>query len=401
MKKLIFIILAIGMTIPTMAKKKDKKEKDEKDTYEFTMVKEIPTSPVKNQYRSGTCWSFGGTAFLETELIRTGKGIVDLSEMFAVWHAYSEKAKRTVRWHGNLNFGGGGNFHDVLWTYKTFGAITEEAYAGLEYGEEKHVHGEMDALLKSYVNTVLKNKNRKLSPAWHQGFNGILNAYLGEVPESFEVDSADYSTMSYAESLELNMDDYIEISSYNHHPFYETFVLEIPDNWMMASYYNVPFNDFMAIIENAIMTGYSVGWDADVSEKGFSRDKGIAIIPDEEKPEIDGMESDKWDELDSKEKNKKLYSFDEIVAEKEITQLLRQEHYDNYKTTDDHLMLLTGIAKDQEDHKYFKVKNSWSEKTGPYDGFFYASESFVGLKTVSILIHKDALTDEMKAKLNL
>lgn len=401
MKKILFIILAISMTIPVSAKKKNKKEKEEKDTYKFTMVKEIPTSPVKNQYRSGTCWSFAGTAFLETELIRTGKGIVDLSEMFAVRHAYSEKAKRTVRWHGNLNFGQGGNFHDVLWTFDHFGAITEEAYDGLEYGEEKHVHGELDALLRGYVTTVIKNKNRKLSPAWHQGFDGILDAYLGEVPESFEVDGADYSTTSYGESLGLNMDDYIEITSYTHHPFYNTFVLEIPDNWMMASYYNVPFNEFMAIIEHAISTGYSVGWDADVSEKGFSRDKGVAIIPDEDKPEIDGMESEKWDALDKKEKNKKLYAFDEIVAEKEITQELRQEHYDNYKTTDDHLMLLVGIANDQEENKYFKVKNSWSEESGPYDGFFYASESFIGLKTVSIIIHKDALTDEMKAKLHL
>ncbi|MCK5774972.1 MAG: aminopeptidase [Bacteroidales bacterium] len=400
MKKLLFILLAISISFPLMAKKKDKKKKD-KAVYEFTMVKDIPTSPVKNQYRSGTCWSFGGTAFLETELIRSGKGIVDLSEMYAVRHAYSDKAIRTVRWHGNLNFGGGGNFHDVLWTFDNFGAITEEAYAGLEYGEEKHVHGEMDALLKSYVNTVLHNKNRELSPAWHQGFDGILDAYLGEVPEKFELEGVEYTPLSYAKSLALNMDDYIEITSYNHHAFYETFVLEIPDNWMMASYYNVPFNEFMAIIENAITTGYSVGWDADVSEKGFSRKKGIAIIPNDEKPEIDGMESEKWDALDKKEKDDKLYSFEEIVAEKEITQTLRQEHYDNYNTTDDHLMLLTGIAKDQKGNKYFKVKNSWSEKSGPYDGFFYASEAFVGLKTVSILIHKDALTDEMKEKLGL
>jgi len=401
MKKLLFIILAISLSLPVLAKKKDKKKKDEKATYEFTMVKEIPTSPVKNQYRSGTCWSFAGTAFLETELIRTGKGIVDLSEMFAVRHAYSEKARRTVRWHGNLNFGQGGNFHDVLWVFDQFGAITEEAYDGLEYGEEKHVHGEMDALLRSYVTAVMKNKNRKLSPVWHQGFDGILDAYLGEVPESFQVDGADYSTTSYAESLGLNMDDYVEITSYTHHPFYETFILEIPDNWMMAPYYNVPFDEFMDIIEHAILSGYSVGWDADVSEKGFSRDKGVAIIPDEEKPELDGMESEKWNALDKKEKNKKLYAFDEIVAEKNITQELRQEHYDNYNTTDDHLMLLVGIANDQEGNKYFKVKNSWSEKSGPYEGFFFASESFVGLKTVSILIHKDALTDEMKSKLHL
>ncbi len=395
---LLFLLIAL-IASPVIGK--EKKKKEEKSPYEFTMLKEIPSSPVKNQYRSGTCWSFGGTAFLETELIRTGKGEVDLAEMFAVRNAYSQKAINTVRWHGNLNFGMGGNFHDVLWVYETHGAITEEAYAGLEYGEEKHVHGEMDALLNGYVETVIKNRNKKISPVWHQGFDGILDAYLGEVPEKFTVSDIEYSPRSYAEFLDLNMDDYVEIVSFTHHPFYETFILEIPDNWMLAEYYNVPFNEFMEIIDHAIMNGYSVGWDADVSEKGFSRKKGIAIIPDEEKPEIDGMESDKWEALDEKGKKKLLYNFDEILAEKEITQEMRQEQFDNYKTTDDHLMLLTGIAKDQKGNKYFKVKNSWSEKSSPYDGFFYASESFVGLKTVSILIHKDAIPMDIREKLGL
>lgn len=401
LKKITLLFLIILFASPSFAKKKDKKDKDKKPAYEFTSIKDIPTSPVKNQYRSGTCWSFGGTAFLETELIRKRKGIVDLAEMFSVRNAYSQKAINTVRWHGNLNFGMGGNFHDVLWGYATHGAITEEAYAGLGYGEEKHVHGEMDALLDGYVKTIIKNRNKKISPVWHQGFDGILDAYLGEVPEKFTVNDIEYSPKSYAEFLELNMDDYVEIVSFTHHPFYEEFILEIPDNWMFAEYYNVPFNEFMEIIENAIMEGYSVGWDADVSEKGFSRKKGIAIVPDEDKPEIDGMESDKWEKLDEKEKKELLYSFDEILAEKEITQEMRQEQFDNYKTTDDHLMLLTGIAKDQKDNIYYKVKNSWSEKSSPYDGFFYASESFVGLKTVSILIHKDAIPEDIREKLGL
>lgn len=401
MKKLAILIFSLIFIVPTFAKKKDKKEKEEKPAYEFTITKDIPTTPVKNQYRSGTCWSFGGTAFLETELMRKGKGIVDLSEMYSVRHAYSQKAINTVRWHGNLNFGGGGNFHDVLWTYATHGAITEEAYAGLEYGEEKHVHGEMDALLKSYVQTVMKNRNRKLSPAWHRGYEGILNAYLGEVPESFKVDEQEFNTNSYAEHLGLDMNDYVEIVSFNHQPYYETFILEIPDNWMLAEYYNVPLNEFMDIMEQAIMSGYSVGWDADVSEKGFSRKNGIAIVPNEEKPEIDGMESDKWEEMDDKEKKEMLFSFDKIVAEKVITQEMRQEQYDNYKTTDDHLMLFTGLAEDQNGTKYFKVKNSWSEKSGPYEGFFYASEAFVGLKTVSILLHKDAIPAEYRKKLGI
>lgn len=396
----VFVLFVMAMAMPTMAKdKKDKKDK--KEGYVFTIVKDIPTTPVKNQYRSGTCWSFGGLAFLETELLRKGKGEYDLSEMFDVRYVYSQKAINYVRWQGNLNFGSGGNFHDVLWVFKTFGAVPEQAYSGLEYGEEKHVHGELDALLNSYVSTVIKNNNKKLSSAWHEGYNGILDAYLGEVSEKFNYNGVEFTPLSFAQSLDLNMDDYVEIGSYSHHPFYEKFILEIPDNWMMEQIYNVPLDEMMQIIENAIMNGYSVGWDADVSEKGFSWKKGVAIIPNEEKPEIAGMEKDKWEKMDEKEKKERLYSFDEPIAERVITQEYRQEQFDNYSTTDDHLMLLTGIANDQKGSKYFKVKNSWSEKGSPYDGFFYASKSFIELKSVVVLVHKDAIPQEIKNKLGI
>lgn len=393
MKKLVLILLAIAVVFPVFAKKKDKKKEEEKP-YKFTMIKDIPTSAVKNQYRSGTCWSFAGIAFLETELMRTGKGEIDLSEMFVVRNAYSQKAINTVRWHGKLNFGMGGNFHDVLWVYKNKGMLTEEVYDGLKYGEEKHVHGEMDALLKSYVETVIKNRNKKLTPVWHKGFEGILDAYLGEVPN-------DSNPQVYAKELGLNMDDYVEITSFTHHPFYEKFILEIPDNWMMAEYYNVPLNELIQITEEALKAGYSVGWDADVSEKGFSWKNGVALVPNDEKPEIDGMESEKWDKMDDKERQKLLYAFDKVVAEKEITQEMRQQQFDNYKTTDDHLMLLTGIAEDQRGEIFYKVKNSWSEKGSPYDGFFFASTAFMQLKTVSILLHKDAINEKMKEKLGI
>ena len=401
MKKFTILLLVFAMVLPAMARKKDKKKEEDNKPYEFTMLKEIPTSAIKNQNRSGTCWSFAGIAFLETELIRLGKGEVDLSEMFSVRHVYSQKAINTVRWHGNLNFGMGGNFHDVLWVYQNYGAITEEAYGGLQYGEDKHVHGEMDALLDGYVKTIIQNKNRKITPVWHQGFNGILDAYLGEVPSSFEVDGKSYNTKSYAEELGLNMDDYVEITSFTHHPFYAPFILEIPDNWMMAKFYNVPLEEMMQIMEEAIKAGYSVGWDADVSEKGFSWKNGVALVPNDEKPEIDGMESEKWEKMDEKERQKLVYAFDKVVAEKEITAEMRQQQFDNYKTTDDHLMLLTGIAQDQRGEKFYKVKNSWSEKGSPYDGFFFASTPFMQLKTVSILLHKDALSKEMKEKLNI
>ncbi|NPD44200.1 MULTISPECIES: aminopeptidase C [unclassified Lentimicrobium] len=399
-KHFTIIILALVLAFPAIAKKKDKEE-DKKDAYVFTAVKDIPTTSIKNQYRSGTCWSFSGLSFLETELIRTGKGKVDLSEMFVVRNAYSQKAINTVRWHGNLNFGGGGAFHDVTWVFENYGAVPEIAYAGLEYGEEKHVHGEMDALLDGYVKTVIENKNKKVSTAWHAGFDGILDAYLGEVPETFEVEGVEYTPKSYAEYLDLDMSDYVEIGSYTHHPFYSSFILEVPDNWMLDEIHNVPMEDMMTIIENAIMNGYSVAWGADVSEKGFSWKNGVAIVPDADKPEIAGMESEKWEKMDAKEKNKMLYSFDEPVSEKTITQEMRQEQYDNYKTTDDHGMLLTGISKDQNGQLFFKVKNSWSEKGSPYVGYFYASKPFVALKTIDVLVHKDAIPQELKDKMGI
>ncbi len=399
-QKIALIALAFMMSIPAFAGKKKDKEEDKK-AYEFTMVKDIPTTGVRNQNRSGTCWSFSTNSFLETELIRTGKGEINLSEMFVVRNTYSEKAERTVRWHGNLNFGGGGAFHDVFWVFDNFGAVPEEAYAGLEYGEDKHVHGELDALLDGYVETVIKNKNRKLTPVWHKGLDGILNAYLGEIPEEFEYNGVKYSPKSFAESLELDMSDYIEIGSYTHHDFYDTFILEVPDNWMLDEINNVPLEDMMAIIENAINNGYSVAWGADVSEKGFSWKNGVAIVPDEDNPEIAGMESDKWQNLDAKEKKAKLYSFDEPVNEKEITQEMRQAEFDNYKTTDDHGMLITGIAKDQRGEMFFKVKNSWSTKGSPYEGYFFASKPFVALKTIDIVVHKDAIPQAIKDKMGI
>jgi len=394
------LMLALAFSFPVLAQKKDKKDNKEQ-AYVFTTVKDIPTTSVKNQYRSGTCWSFSSMSFFETELIRMGKGNFDLSEMFVVWHTYSQKAINTVRWHGNLNFGGGGAFHDVGWVWKNFGVVPEEVYSGLQYGEDKHVHAELDALLDEYVETVIENKNKKLTPVWHKGFDGILNAYLGEIPENFTYEGKEYTPKSFAKELGLDMDNYVEIGSYTHHPFYEKFILEVPDNWMLDEVYNVPMEDMMKIIENSLMNGYSVAWGADVSEKGFSWKNGLAIVPDEDKPEIAGMESEKWEKMDTKERKKLLYSFDKPVKEKTITQEMRQKQFDDYQTTDDHGMLLTGIAKDQRGNMFFKVKNSWSEKGSPYHGFFYASKPFVQLKTIDLMVNKDAIPQDIKDKLGI
>ena len=377
------------------------KKKPEAKGYQFKMLYEVPTTPVKNQYRTGTCWSFSGLAFFETELLRMGKGEIDLSEMFTVRQAYMEKAQRFVRFHGKTNFGNGGIIHDVLYTIKNYGLMPESAYPGIKYEEEKHVHAEMDALLSSYVNTVIQNKNKKLTPIWLKGFEGILDAYLGNVPETFEAEGEQYTSKSYADSLGINADDYVIIGSYTHHPFYEPFVIEIPDNWLRGTIYNVPLEEMMEVINHAITNGYSVGWGADVSEKGFSWKNGVAIVPDEESPELDNLEQAKWDELDSKKKQELLYTFKGPIKEKTITQKLRQKQFDNYLTTDDHGMLFTGIAEDQNGGIYFKVKNSWGESGNDYKGFFFASKAFVELKTIDVWVHKDALPEDMKAKLGI
>ena len=390
------VLLTIVFSISILAQEADVKS----DGYQFEMVKELKTSSVKDQYRSGTCWSFAGISFLESELIRKGKGEHNLSEMFIVRQAYSDKARLTVRMHGNLNFGPGGAFHDVTSMWKKYGIVPEEAYAGLVIGEDNHIHGEMDAVLNAYVEGVIKNKNKKLTPVWHKGFNSMLDAYLGDYPSKFDYKGKSYTPNSFADEMGLNMDDYIEISSYSHHPFYETFVLEVPDNWMWGQVYNVPMDEMIEVMDNAIDKGYTVAWAADVSEKGFAYRKGVAIVPTANTEEMNDAEILKWQEMSEKEKLSQLYKFDGPGSEKNITQEMRQKAYDNYQTTDDHGMHIVGIAKDQKGSKYYYVKNSWSD-SNVYDGYFYASIPFIKYKTMCIMVHKDAVPKSIKKKLGL
>lgn len=376
-------------------------ETKEKEGYKFTIVKEVPATPVKNQYRSGTCWSFSSLAFVESELLRMGKGEYDLSDMFVVKKTYEEKAIKYIRFQGGLNFSGGGAFHDALHVIKEYGILPEEVYNGKVIGEEKHIHSELDAVTKAYVEAVLKNKNKKLTPVWFKGFEGIMDAYLGEVPESFTYQDKEYTPKSFAAELDLNVDDYIEIGSYTHHPFYEQFILEVPDNWMLDQIHNIPMDEMMEVIDHAIENGYTIGWGSDVSEKGFSWKNGVAIVPDEDVDDLSGTEKEKWEKLTDKEKKKSLYSFAEPVKEKTITQKMRQLEFDNYSTTDDHGMQITGIANDQEGNKFYKVKNSWGTSGHIYDGYFFASKSFVQLKTIDIVVHKDAIPKNILKKMGL
>lgn len=394
-------LLAAGLLFSASAEAK-KEVKKEKESYQFTDIKRLPATSVKDQHRSGTCWAFSGLSFIESEMIRMGKPEVDLSEMFVVYNCYSDKAVKHVRMNGKFNFGGGGAFHDVTYVMRNFGLVPESVYHGIKYGEEGHTHGELDAVLNDYVSAVIKNKNRKLSPVWHKGFDGILDAYLGEKPEKFEYEGKEYTPKSFAKDfVGVNADDYIEISSYTHHPFYEKFIIEVPDNWLWDEVYNVPMNEMMEIMEGAIMKGYTIGWASDVSEKGFMYRKGIAIVPDATTKNMTDSEISKWESLSKDEKDAKLKGEAGPVKEKVITQEMRQMAFDNYTTTDDHGMHIVGIAKDQKENKYFIVKNSWAADSNKYDGYFYASYPFVSYKTMSFMIHKDALSKEMKAKLGL
>jgi bleomycin hydrolase len=373
----------------------------ESEGYKFEIVKELKSTPVKNQFRSGTCWSFSGISFLESELIRMGKPELDLSEAWIVRHAYSDKAIDYVRWHGNLNFAGGGGFADVTNAIKKYGIVTEEAYDGLNYGTDKFVHGEFDAVLLGYMEQVVKNKNRGLSTAWHNGFEGILDAYLGEEITKFNYGGKEYSPKSFANDFtELNPDDYIEVTSFTHHPYYSSFILEIPDNWGLDAVYNVQLDDLIEIIDNSIEKGYTIAWGGDVSDKGFSWKNGVAIIPDAEYEETSGTDKERLTGLTTKEKNAIIYSFEKPVKELVITPELRQKEFDNYSITDDHGMHIVGVAKDQNGNKYYKVKNSW-DITNPYKGFIYMSETYIKYKMTDMMIHKDVLPKDIAKKLGL
>ena len=391
MKKSI-LIAALGLFSLNITAQDAPKE----EGFVFTTVKENPITSIKNQNRSSTCWSSSSLGFLESELLRMGKGEYDLSEMFVVHHTMVDRAQNYVRYHGDSSFSPGGSFYDIMFCLKNYGLVPQEAMPGIMYGDTLPVHNELDAVAGAYTNAIAKGKLTKLSPVWKNGLSAIYDTYLGKCPEKFTYKGKEYTPHSFFESTGLNPNDYISLTSYTHHPFYEPFVLEIQDNWRWGQSYNLPIDEFMQVFDNAINNGYPIAWGSDVSEQGFTRD-GVAVMPDTEKvQELSGSDMAHW--LKMKPEEKKLNT--KPQPQKWCTQEERQEAYDNWETTDDHGMLIYGIAKDQEGNDYYMVKNSWG-KAGKYDGLWYASKAFVRYKTMNIVVNKNALPKEIAKKLGI
>lgn len=395
-RMLAFSVAALCLPALLLAKPSDGSKQVE---YQFTTVKANPITSVKNQFRSGTCWCFSSLGFLESEAIRLNNIkdttlYPDFSEMFVVSHSYQDRAEKYVRLDGKLNFGAGSECNDVLYVAKHYGLVPQGVMPGLNYGTELPVHGELDALAYAYVKAIASNPNRVLSTAWKKGFQGIMDAYLGECPTEFTYNGVKYTPESYRDSYKINPDDYVSLTSYTHHPFYEKFALEISDNWRWEQDWNVPIDEFMAALDNALENGFTVAWGTDVSEKGFTRD-GLGILYKEQVKKTSGSDQERWVGK-SEEKNDEPHAPEEEVAD----QAYRQKGYDNKNLTDDHGMQIFGIAKDQFGKKYYMVKNSWGT-AGKYNGIWYVTEAFVRGKSMDITMHKDALPKSLAKKLGV
>ncbi|MBK7940209.1 MAG: aminopeptidase [Lewinellaceae bacterium] len=356
--------------------------------FQFTTVKKLGVTPVENQNKSGTCWVYSANSFFESELMRMGKPPVNLSEMYTVHAGYLERAENYVRRQAAAAFGQGAETHDVLNIVRKYGMMPYTAYSGFPAGQDKPIHGEMEAVLKAILDAVIKMPDGKLSQQWMKAYTGALNGYMGAPPATFNVDGKPFTPQSYTQSLGLNLNDYVALTSYTHHPFYKPFVLEVSDNWSNGQFYNVPIDEFMQVADNAMNKGYSIVWASDVSEKTFSAKEGLAIWPEKS-----------WDDLSQDEKTA---VFKTPGKEKWVTQEERQRGFDELTTTDDHGMHITGLATDQNGAKYFIVKNSWGTAVNKdMGGYLYVSQSYFRCKTMSMLLHKDAIPTQIRQKLGI
>lgn len=353
------------------------------EAYQFSPVIDLDATPVISQGITGTCWSFSSTSFLESEIIRIKGEAIDLSEMFTVRNTYPKKAANYVMRQGKAQFSEGGLAHDVINSVEEYGLVPQEAYSGLWGSRSKHDHAELVAVLSSMLETYVKNPGRSLSPKWRSSIESVLDRYLGKKPESFEYNGKEYTPMSFLEMTGIQPGDYVNLTSFTHEPFYEEFILNIPDNWSNGSFHNLPLDELMGVIDHALSNGYTIELDCDVSERTFSSKEGVAVIPL------------------NKDNNKKALKAS--YPEKDIDQAYRQQEFESYATTDDHLMHITGTLTDQNGTLYYKVKNSWGSDPGrnANGGYVYFSESYMRLKMISITLHKDAVPESTVKKLNL
>ncbi len=380
-----FVSLGLSFGQDNLVNSLKQNASDSAKKFKFTIKIDLEDSPVKNQGSSGTCWSYSGNSYLESEMLRMGKPFVDISEIYTARCAYIERAKNYVRMHGGIPWGDGAELHDVVQIYKKYGAMPYDAYTGLNYGTTKNKFGEMQAMIEGMLKAVVENKNGKLTPNWLPAIISVLDTYLGKVPEKFNYNGKQYTPQSFAkEVVGINGDDYIELGSFLYANNYEPTMLMVPDNWSLQPVYNVPMNEMSQIVDNALNKGYSIAWATDVSEKYFSWKNGVAIVPTKD-----------FEDMTDEEKAK---MFDGPMEERKITAQLREEAFDNYNTTDDHGMHIVGLAHDQNDKPYYIVKNSWGDKND-YKGYLFASKAFFDYKTIAILVHKDAIPQDIRKKL--
>ena len=370
-------------------------------TYEFTKVYQLDATPVESQGNTGTCWSFSALSFIESELIRMGNKQPDiLSEMYIVRKAYEAKADRFIRMDGKINFGEGGAFHDIPYVIKRNGIVPKEIYTGLQNGATELNHEELFSVLNSFMQTILAQvqKGQGINSNWKKAFSSILDAYLGPDPTEFTYKGKKYTPVSYAASLGLNMDNYVSVTSFSNDPFYAPCEIAIPDNWAWGDSYNVPLEDMVSVVENALKNGYTVAWGADVSEKGFSFRNGIAVVPEDPSTiQVKGKDNKNFNTAGAERTSN---AFLEPVKELAITQESRQKGYDEKVTTDDHGMHIVGMFKDQKGTRYFLVKNSWGTENLP-QGYLYVSENYFRLKTINVYLHKEGLSKDLRAKLKV
>ena len=401
MKKI--IALAMLAVVATGANAKGKKQpKVDPNKPVFTIVKENPITSVKDQNRSGTCWAYSTLSYFESEILKSTGKTYDLCESFVANKDYMDRAVQVVRYHGDMQFAQGGSAYDVYYVLKNYGICPEDAmpFPGSLYGDSLNNFNEFFSLLEPYVDGIATSKASKISNQWKVGFQGILDAYLGECPENFTYEGKNYTPKSFMSSLGLNMDDYVTITSYTHHPFYSQFVVEVQDNWRNPASYNLPMDEMMQIIDNAVMNGYTVAWGGDVSEPGFTRD-GLAYMIDGKKMQsLQGSDMARWLGLSAAKRRNLIDSLGCNVPEVQATQEMRQERFDNWELTDDHGMLIYGIAKDQNGKEYYMVKNSWGE-TGKYKGTWYMTKTFIAANTMDYMVNKNAIPANIRKKMGL